>query len=72
MEQVLTPFEKFLQFLPYLIPLVVLTSCLLVIASGGFGPSRNNAWRTKVGVGASSYLYSTVRSIVYFVFGRKE
>lgn len=32
MDQIITPFERFLQFLPYLIPVILLELILLVVA----------------------------------------
>ena len=71
MEQVLTPFEKFLQFLPYLIPFVVLHLVIMVIALVDLARREKTRGPKWVWVPVVIFI-SLFGSIIYFIFGRKE
>lgn len=71
MEPVITPFERFLQFLPLIIPIVLLQLILMVIALVDLARrERTNGpkwlWAVIIIVG------ELIGPIVYFIIGRKE
>jgi len=71
MEPVLTPFEKFLEWLPFIIPIVLLQLVLMIVALVDL--SRREKTRGPKWVWALVIILGElVGPIIYFIFGREE
>jgi hypothetical protein len=71
MEPVLTPFEKLLQWLPFIIPIVLLQLVLMIVALVDL--SRREKTRGPKWVWALVIILGElVGPIIYFIFGREE
>ncbi len=71
MEQIITPWEKLLQLLPYIIPLVLLQLILMIVALVDLGKrekTRGPKWLWAIII----ILGELVGPIVYFIVGREE
>jgi len=71
MEQVITPFEKFLQLLPYIIPIVLLQLILMIVALVDLvrrEKTRGPKWLWAIVI----VLGELIGPIIYFIFGREE
>jgi len=71
METLTTPSEKFLQLLPYLIPIVLLQLVLMIVALVDL--SHREKTRGPKWVWALVIIFGELLGpIVYFIFGREE
>jgi hypothetical protein len=71
MEPVITPFEKFIQYLPFIIPIVVLQLILMIVALVDL--SRRERTRGPKWVWTLVIIFGElIGPIIYFVFGREE
>jgi DMSO reductase anchor subunit len=71
MEQVLTPFERFLQLLPFIIPLVLLQLILIIVALVDLvrrEKTRGPKWLWVIVI----ILGELIGPIIYFIVGREE
>lgn len=71
MENVITPWEKFLQLLPYIIPIVLLQLILMIVALVDLirrEKTRGPKWLWAIVI----ILGELIGPIVYFIFGREE
>ena len=71
MEQITTPLEKIIQFLPYIIPIVLLQLILMVVALVDLSKrekTRGPKWLWVIIIIVGELL----GPIVYFVIGREE
>lgn len=71
MEIVSSPWEKFLQFLPYLVPLVVLQLVLMIVALVDLSKrekTRGPKWLWAIII----ILGELIGPVLYFVIGREE
>lgn len=71
MEQISTPLEKFLQFLPYIIPIVLLQLILMIVALVDLirrEKTRGPKWLWAIVI----VLGELIGPIVYLIFGREE
>ncbi len=71
MEQVITPFERFLQLLPFIIPLVLLQLILMIVALVDLSrreKTRGPKWLWVIVI----VLGELIGPIVYFIVGREE
>jgi Phospholipase_D-nuclease N-terminal len=71
MEPVLTPFEKLLQWLPFIIPIVLLQLVLMIVALVDLSrreKTRGPKWVWVLVI----ILGELVGPIIYFIFGREE
>ena len=71
MEPVITPLQKFLQFLPFIIPIVLLQLILMIVALVDLAHREKTrgpkwVWVLIIIVG------ELIGPIVYFIFGREE
>jgi len=72
MEIVITPFEKFLQILPYLIPVIVLQLILMVVALVDLSHREKPRFLPKWAWALVIILGELIGPIIYFIFGRGE
>lgn len=71
MEPVIDPFEKFIQLLPFIIPLIILQLILMMVALVDL--SRRERTRGPKWVWALVIILGElIGPIVYFIFGREE
>ncbi|MFZ0532922.1 MAG: PLD nuclease N-terminal domain-containing protein [Anaerolineales bacterium] len=71
MEQISTPLEKFLQLLPYIIPIVLLQLILMIVALVDLirrEKTRGPKWLWAIVI----VLGELIGPIVYLIFGREE
>ena len=71
MEQVLTPLERFLQLLPFIIPLVLLQLILIIVALVDLvrrEKTRGPKWLWVIVI----ILGELIGPIIYFIVGREE
>jgi len=71
MEQVISPFERFLQLLPYIIPLVLLQLILVIVALVDLArreKTRGPKWLWAVII----IVGELIGPILYFIIGREE
>ena len=71
MEQVITPFERFLQLLPFIIPLVLLQLILIIVALVDLvrrEKTRGPKWLWVIVI----ILGELIGPIIYFIVGREE
>ncbi len=71
MEQVISPFERFLQLLPLIIPLVLLQLILIIVALVDLAKrekTRGPKWLWVVVI----IIGELIGPILYFVIGREE
>jgi hypothetical protein len=71
MEQISTPLEKFLQLLPYIIPIVLLQLILMIVALVDLirrEKTRGPKWLWAIVI----ILGELIGPIVYLIFGREE
>ncbi len=72
MEQITTPFDTIIQYLPYLIPLVLLQLVLMIIALVDLVRRERVKWLPKWAWTLIIIFGETIGSIVYLVVGREE
>lgn len=72
MEIVTTPLEKFIQFLPFIIPLVVLQLILMIIALLDLSKREKVKWLPKWLWTIIIIFGELVGPIIYLVLGREE
>ena len=72
MEIVMTPWEKLLQFLPYIIPIVLLQLILMIVALIDLIRREKPRWLPKWAWAIIIILGELLGPIVYLVFGREE
>jgi hypothetical protein len=71
MENVITPMERLLQLLPYIIPIVLLQLILMIVALVDLirrEKTRGPKWLWVIVI----VLGELIGPIVYFIFGREE
>ena len=71
MENVITPMERLLQLLPYIIPIVLLQLILMIVALVDLirrEKTRGPKWLWVIVI----VLVELIGPIVYFIFGREE
>jgi hypothetical protein len=71
MEPVITPMERFLQLLPYIIPIVLLQLILMIVALADLvrrEKTRGPKWLWAIVI----VLGELIGPIVYFIVGREE
>lgn len=71
MEQIITPFERLLQFLPYLIPIILLQLILLIVALVDLAHREKTRGPKWVWVLVIIFL-QLFGPIAYLIVGRKE
>lgn len=72
METVTTPLERFIQFLPLIIPLVVLQLILMIIGLVDLSKREKVKWLPKWLWTIIIIFVQMIGPIVYFVLGREE
>ncbi|MFZ2095830.1 MAG: PLD nuclease N-terminal domain-containing protein [Anaerolineales bacterium] len=72
MEQVITPWEKFLQLLPFIIPLVLLQLILMIVALVDLSRREKVRWLPKWAWALIVILGELLGPIVYLILGREE
>jgi Phospholipase_D-nuclease N-terminal len=72
MEIVMTPWEKLLQFIPYIIPIVLLQLILMIVALIDLIRREKPRWLPKWVWAIIIILGELLGPIVYLVFGREE
>lgn len=72
MEIVQTPWEKLVQLLPLLIPLILLQLILMIVALVDLIRREKTRWLPKWGWALIVILGELLGPIVYFIFGREE
>ena len=71
MEPIVTPFEKFLQYLPFIIPIVILQVILMIVALVDL--TRREKTRGPKWVWTLVIIFGElIGPIIYFIFGREE
>jgi hypothetical protein len=71
MEPIITPFERFLELLPYIIPLVLLQLTLMIVALVDLirrKKTRGPKWIW----GLVIVFGELIGPIIYFIFGRED
>jgi Phospholipase_D-nuclease N-terminal len=71
METVITPMERFLQLLPYIIPIVLLQLILMIVALADLirrEKTHGPKWIWVIVI----VLGELIGPIIYFIFGREE
>jgi hypothetical protein len=72
MEQIATPLEKFIEFLPYLIPVILLELVLLVIAVVDLIRREKVRYLPKWAWALIVIFIQIIGPISYFIIGREE
>ncbi len=72
MEQIASPLDKLVQFLPYLIPLIILQLILMIVALVDLAKREKVKWLPKWAWVLVIIFIETIGSIVYLVVGREE
>jgi hypothetical protein len=72
MEQVITPMERILQLLPYIIPIVLLQLVLMVVALVDLIRREKTRFLPKWVWAIVIVLGELIGPIVYLIFGREE
>jgi DMSO reductase anchor subunit len=72
MEIAVTPLEKLLQYLPYIIPIVVLQLVLMIVALVDLVRREKARYLPKWAWAIVIILGELIGPIVYFIFGREE
>ena len=72
MEPIITPFERFLEFLPYIIPLVLLQLTLMIVALVDLIRREKTRYLPKWAWAIIIILGELIGPIIYFIFGREE
>ncbi len=68
----ITPFDKFLEFLPYIIPLVLLQLTLMIVAMVDLIRREKTRWIPKWAWALVIILGELIGPIIYFIFGRED
>ena len=72
MEPIVTPLEKVMELLPFIIPLVLLQLTLMIVALVDLIRREKTRWLPKWAWGLVIVLGELIGPIVYFIFGREE
>jgi hypothetical protein len=72
MEPIITPFEQFMELLPFIIPLVLLQLTLMIVALVDLIRREKTRGLPKWAWGLVIVLGELIGPIVYFIFGREE
>ena len=72
MEIVITPWEKFLSYLPYIIPIVLLQLILMIVALLDLFRREKTRFLPKWAWTIVIVLGELIGPIVYLIFGREE
>jgi hypothetical protein len=72
MEPVVTPLEKFLELLPFIIPLVLLQLTLMIVALVDLMRREKTRGLPKWAWALVIVLGELIGPIIYFVFGRED
>jgi hypothetical protein len=72
MEQISTPLEQLIEFLPYLIPVILLELILLIVAVVDLIRRENVCYLPKWAWALIVVFIQIIGPIVYFIIGREE
>ena len=72
MEPIITPFEQFMELLPFIIPLVLLQLTLMIVALVDLIRREKTRGLPKWAWALVIMLGELIGPIVYFIFGREE
>jgi hypothetical protein len=72
MEPIITPFERFLEFLPYIIPLVLLQLTLMIVALVDLIRREKTRYLPKWAWAIIILLGELIGPIIYFILGRED
>jgi hypothetical protein len=72
MESIITPFESFLEFLPYIIPLVLLQLTLMIVAMVDLIRREKTRYLPKWAWAIIIILGELIGPIIYFILGRED
>jgi hypothetical protein len=72
MEPIITPYERFLEFLPYIIPLVLLQLTLMIVALMDLIRREKTRYLPKWAWAIIILLGELIGPIIYFIFGRED
>ena len=72
MEPIITPFEQFMELLPFIIPLVLLQLTLMIVALVDLTRREKTRGLPKWAWALVIVLGELIGPIVYFIFGREE
>jgi hypothetical protein len=72
MEQISTPLEQLIEFLPYLIPVILLELILLIVAVVDLIRRENVRYLPKWAWALIVVFIQIIGPIVYFIIGREE
>jgi len=72
MEQIVTPWEKLLQLLPFIIPLVLLQLILVIVALVDLSKREKVRWLPKWLWAIIIIIGELFGPIIYFIIGREE